>query len=71
MAVASSARLASLRGAVCASTPYIPCTATVHCAPGHNRWGVSETTLPVKTEGSTLDCSFNSRPPRIVAGSST
>ena len=36
MAVASSARLAFLRGAVCASTPYtrccpfVPCTATVH-----------------------------------------
>ena len=74
MAVASSARLAFLRGAVCASTlyirccPFVPCTATVHRAPGHNRWGVSETTLPVKTQGRTLDCSFNSRPPRIVAG---
>ena len=36
MAVASSARLAFLRGAVCASTlyarccPFVPCTATVH-----------------------------------------
>ena len=33
-----------------------------------NRWGVSETTLPVKTQGRTLDCPFNFRPPRIVAG---
>ena len=30
--------------------------------------GVSETILPVKTQGRTLDCSFNFRPPRIVAG---
>ena len=74
MAVASSARLAFLHGAVCASTmyirccPFVPCAATVHRAPGHNRWGVSETTLRVKTQGRTLDCPFNFRPPRIVAG---
>ena len=74
MAVASSARLAFFRGEVCASTlytrccPFVPCTATVHRAPGHHRWGVSETTLPVKTQGRTLDCPLNFRPPRIVAG---
>ena len=53
-----------LRGAVCACcTPYTrcfpfmgPCTAMVHRAPGHNRWGVVETSLPVKTQGRTLDC---------------
>ena len=28
---------------------------------------MSETTLPVKTQGRTLDCPFNFRPPRIVA----
>ena len=45
-----------------------PCAATVQRAPSHNRWGVSETTLPVKTQGRTLDCPFNLLPPRIVAG---
>ena len=48
--------------------PFVPCTAMVHGAPGHNRWEVSETTLPVKTQERTLGCPFNFRPPRIVAG---
>ena len=46
--------------------PFGPCTATIQRAPGHNRWGVSETTLPVKTQGRTLDCSFNFLPPRVA-----
>ena len=65
MAVASSARLAFLRDAVraCCTLRWMlslfgPCTAMVQRAPGHNRWGVSETTLPVKTQGRTLDCPF-------------
>ena len=41
-----------------------PCAATVQRAPSHNRWGVSETTLPAKTQGRTLDCPFNFPPPR-------
>ena len=66
MAVASSARLAFLRGAVCACcTQYTrccsfgPCTDAVHGAPGHNRWGVVETPLPVKTQGGTMNCLLN------------
>ena len=46
--------------------PFAPCAATVQRAPGHNRWGVSETTLPAKTQGRTLDCPFNFRPPRVL-----
>ena len=42
------------------------CAATVQRAPGHNRWGVSETTLPAKTQGRTLDCPFNFPPPRVA-----
>ena len=37
--------------------------------PGHNRWGVSETTLPAKTQGRTLDCPFNFLPLRFVVSS--
>ena len=65
MAVASSARLAFLRGAVCASTLYIrccpfgPCTVAVLGAPSDNRWEVVETPLPVKTQGRTVDCLLN------------
>ena len=43
-----------------------PCAATVQRAPSHNRWGVSETTLPAKTQGRTLDCPFNFPPPRVA-----
>ena len=38
--------------------PLRPCTAAVHRAPGHNRWGVVETPLPAKTQERTLDCIF-------------
>ena len=54
MAVASSARLAFLRGAVCAC-----CTL---------RQTLSPFWVPLKTQGRTLDCPFNFRPPRVVAG---
>ena len=37
-----------------------PCTVTVNGAAGHNRWGVVERRLPAKTQGRTVDCSFNS-----------
>ena len=40
-----------------------PCAATVQRTVGE-----SVTTLPAKTQGRTLDCPFNFRPPRIVAG---
>ena len=43
-----------------------PCAATVQRAPSHNRWGVSETTLPAKTHGRTLDGPFNFPPPRVA-----
>ena len=43
-----------------------PCAVTVQRAPGHNRWGVSETILPAKTQGRTLDCPFNLIPPRVA-----
>ena len=43
-----------------------PCAATVQRAPSHNRWGVSETTLPAKTQGRTLDYPFNFPPPRVA-----
>ena len=36
-----------------------PCTGAVHGAPGHNRWGVVETPLRVKTQGRTMNCYFN------------
>ena len=45
---------------------FAPCAATVQRAPGHNRWGVSETTLPAKTQKRTLDCPFNFPPPRVA-----
>ena len=35
-----------------------PCTDAVHGAAGHNRWGVAETPLPVKTQGRNLDRSL-------------
>ena len=35
-----------------------PCTDAVHGAAGHNRWGVAETPLPVKTQGRNLDGSL-------------
>ena len=38
--------------------PFSPCTVTVHGAAGHNRWGVVETPLPVKTQGRNMDRSF-------------
>ena len=40
------------------------CTVTVSGAAGHNRWGVVETPLPVKTQGRTADCIFYFFPPR-------
>ena len=39
--------------------PFGPCTGAIHGAPGHNRWGVVETPLPVKTQGGTMNCFFN------------
>ena len=36
-----------------------PCTVCVPGAAGHNRWGVAETPLPVKTQGRTRDAAFN------------
>ena len=39
--------------------PFGPCTGAVHGAPGHNRWGVVETPLPVKTQGRTMNCLLN------------
>ena len=35
-----------------------PCTDAVPGAAGHNRWGVAETPLPVKTQGRNLDRSL-------------
>ena len=39
--------------------PFGPCVVSVYGAPGHNRWGVVETPLPVKTQGRTMGCFFN------------
>ena len=39
--------------------PFGPCTAAAHAAPGHNRWGVVETPLTVKTQGRNVGCFFN------------
>ena len=65
MAVASSARLAFLRGAVCACCtpctrrfPLVPVQRWSIELPGHNRWRLAETSLLVKTQGRTLDCPF-------------
>ena len=41
------------------AVPFGPCTGAVHGAPGHNRWGVVETPLPVKTQGGTMNRFFN------------
>ena len=41
----------------------------VHGAPGHNRWRVVETPLPVKTQGGTMNCfSFNSSHQVLLQG---
>ena len=60
--------LPSWRGLRLYAVPLFPVQQQSIELPGPNRWGVSETTLLVKTQGRTLDCPFNSRPPRIVAG---
>ena len=39
--------------------PFGPCTGAVHGAPGHNRGGVTETPLPVRTQGETMNCCSN------------
>ena len=39
--------------------PFGPCTGATHGAPGHNRWGVVETPLPVKTQGENHELFFN------------
>ena len=41
----------------------VPVQFPVHGAAGHNRWGVVETPLPVKTQGRNMDRSF-----KFVAG---
>ena len=38
------------------AVPLVP--VQVHGAPGHIRWGVVETPLPVKTQGVTMNCFF-------------
>ena len=35
--------------------PTVPVQFAVHGAAGHNRWGVAETPLPVKTQGRNMD----------------
>ena len=39
--------------------PFSACTVAVHGAAGHNRWGVVETPLPVKTQGRNMDRSLS------------
>ena len=56
MAVGAFARLALLLRRTTDTVPWSLCS--------DNRLGVLETTLPVKTQGRTLDCPFNFRPPR-------
>ena len=58
--------LVSFSGSLHQTLSLCPCAATVQRAPSHNRWGVSETTLPAKTQGRTLDCPFNFPPPRVA-----
>ena len=36
--------------------PIVPCIVAAHGAPGHNRWGVVERRLPVKTQGRNAGC---------------
>ena len=48
--------------AVQQTLPLGPCTVAAHGAPGHNRWGVAETPLPVKTQGRNAGCFFNLLP---------
>ena len=38
--------------------PFGPCAVSVDGAPCHNRWGVVETSLPVKTQGRTMGCAI-------------
>ena len=59
--------LVAFSGSLQQTLSLCPCAATVvQRAPSHNRWGVSETTLPAKTQGRTLDCPFNLLPPRVA-----
>ena len=58
--------LVAFSGSLHQTLSLCPCAATVQRAPSHNRWGVSETTLPAKTQGRTLDCPFNFPPPRVA-----
>ena len=44
------------------------CTVTVSGAAGHKRGGVAETPLIARTQGRTVDCTFNVPPLRAVAG---
>ena len=43
----------------CTSFSSGPCTVRGPGAAGHNRWGVAETPLPVKTQGRTRAAAFN------------
>ena len=50
----------SLLYAVCQMLSlFFPCTATVNGAAGHNRGEVVETPPLARTQGRTVDCSFN------------
>ena len=52
-------RLLHLPFAVHKVLSLVPCTAAVHGAADHNRWGVAETLLPAKTQGRNMDRSFS------------
>ena len=58
--------LVAFSGSLHQTLSLCPCAATVQRAPSHNRWRVSETTLPAKTQGRTLDCPFDFPAPRVA-----
>ena len=45
-----------------------PCTVAARGAPSHNRWGVVERRLPVKTQGRNADCGLTSRHQVLLQG---
>ena len=75
LAVASFARPALFRGAVCAFAAVHqtwslgPCTVTVSGAASHNRGRVAETPLLAMTQSRTADCTLTSRERELVSAS--
>ena len=65
-----SREYAPMAGYAACCTPYIRHSplVPVHGAASHNRWGVAETPLSVKTQRRTSDCPFNFRHHVLMQG---